>query len=55
MRILTAHNLTCESLRRIEHSAHREVEAAEKCDQANYPNKEKSLEKGTMTLPLYWG
>jgi len=48
-------DFTCESRRRVEHSAHREVEAAEECDQAIYPKREKSLEKGTMTLPEYWG
>ena len=56
MQTLAACNLTSERCRHIEHGSHREVEEAEKCDQANYdPNKEKSLEKGTMTLPLYWG
>jgi hypothetical protein len=56
MQTLAACNLTSERCRHIEHGSHQEVEEAKKCDQANYdPNKEKSFEKGTMTLPLYWG
>jgi len=54
MRKLTAHNSMRKCRRHIEHGAHREVEAAEKCDQAICPKKEKSLAKSTMTLPVNW-